>query len=417
MMNRWMTTMSMAALLAGACNEDGDEGATQGGTSGGSVETSDTDTDASRPMLGATPLQRCDNAVFAWEQIDAELALPATFPDSLRTLYVGDGNGGGELQALVQLADVAAGRVDDGVLRDDAAILAALDGADPVELRAIRDHVRSAVFAHMKVLLSEVSVAGPDADRDPALLYARWDEAYCEFDGFLRPLTQQAQASSSSPADEPWEEAVEEGFLLGHEGIEGPDAPWAPDPFAVKPARQIIEKLLYTVAQRLVVAYGTTAQTQQDPLAAEQALAALSLIEDRLEGRNTPGLERVRMALRGDPAAIDPAQLQRELDIAFVKRARKYCDEAVLTGLVGNAEGLKGAYEGIIYTRLVLPGMQAETGVDVAQQIADWERFVTAVEQGDTETAVAVSESLVADNCAYQAALGIASCTATEDEP
>lgn len=132
--------------------------------------------------------------------------------------------------------------------------------------------------------------------------------------------------------------------------------------------------------------------------------------------RNTPGIDVIVGMLTGDPAAIDASAIERELGIAFSKRARKYCDEAIELGLTGTAEGVKGAYEGRVYTRVVLPGMVA-SGTDAQAELERWDAYITAIESDDGVAAVELSTALVESNCSYQAVLGIAECTATADEP
>ena len=88
-----------------------------------------------------------------------------------------------------------------------------------------------------------------------------------------------------------------------------------------------------------------------------------------------------------------------------------------MLGLLGTAEGVKGAYEGLVYTRVLLPGMQdLLEGVDSEGELATWRQFIEAIDLDDPTTATQLSQELVARNCAYQAALGIAECTATADE-
>jgi hypothetical protein len=73
----------------------------------------------------------------------------------------------------------------------------------------------------------------------------------------------------------------------------------------------------------------------------------------------------------------------------------------------------------VIYTRLNLPGMRAtlsDKGFDADAYFQDWEAYLDAVEKGDAALAGEISPRLVEWNCAYQAQLGIAECTASANE-
>jgi hypothetical protein len=116
---------------------------------------------------------------------------------------------------------------------------------------------------------------------------------------------------------------------------------------------------------------------------------------------------------------IDPEAIRTDLAIAFVKRARKYCDEALLADALGSAESVKGVEEGDIYTRIILPDMDellAEQGFVGSDYLETWATYRVAVLTDDAAMATAASEQLVEWNCAMQAALGIATCTDSVDE-
>jgi hypothetical protein len=147
------------------------------------------------------------------------------------------------------------------------------------------------------------------------------------------------------------------------------------------------------------------------------ALGAFGVLEDRILGRNTPGIEIIRTMLAGEPTAIDPSVIEQEIAIAFVKRARKYCDEAVELGALGSADGVKGAWEGIIYTRAILPAAtRLVPSTDAEAWLATWDTYREAILADDPTAAIDASQTLVDLDCAVQAALGIAMCTATADE-
>ncbi len=76
----------------------------------------------------------------------------------------------------------------------------------------------------------------------------------------------------------------------------------------------------------------------------------------------------------------------------------------------------KGAVEGRTYARLLAVGM-ARAGQDVEAYLRDWDDYAAQVRSGaDLEAAQRVSDRLIAATCAYQAALGVAACTSSEDE-
>jgi hypothetical protein len=166
---------------------------------------------------------------------------------------------------------------------------------------------------------------------------------------------------------------------------------------------------------RLILA-DAEARTAHD---ASEALGLIDAIEDRLADRNGPGLGRMRRMLNGDPAQIDVAAIERDLAIAFTKRARKYCDKAVVGNELATPTAVAETWEGVIYTRMILPGMRAalgERGFDADAHAEDWERYVDAVEAGDAALAGEISPRLVEWNCAYQEHLGIAECTSSANE-
>jgi hypothetical protein len=327
------------------------------------------------------------------------------------------------MAAWVQATDKAEARVDEsGQAIDHLALLAALDqasnsGEASVAERARIDVVQSinrVVMIDVRRKFERVAKAGepegmPLDDLDALLV--EWDDAWCLWDGALRPLAQ----SIDEDGGEAWEEQIVEAFMAGRTGLIGEY-----DPARVRTHREIAEKSTYAVIHRLVLARAATAKDADDVRVARVAYGLLGVIEDRIRDRNGPGLLRVQAMLKGPPAEIDVDAIERELDKAFVKRARKYCDEAVTGNLLGSPEAMKGGWEGLTYTKLILPGMRetlAGQGFDADAYMADWDSYLVALAGSDMSGAAVISERLVQWNCAYQEALGIAACTTTANEP
>lgn len=382
--------------------------------------------------LGDTPLPACEAAVFAFEQIVAEAALASPDPSYIAELYRGEPPdlsgesptpGGSALQRWVREVGASLGRVEAGLLSDDAAIEASLvaaleDDSGELAKAAAQDVVarlRLVASLDVRSRLATVSEVLPDPTRSPALLHEQWDQAWCVWDGMLRPLAVDADVRS----DEGWESLIVDAFTSGHAGIVGPEQPWAPDDTLTKPAKQIAEKGSFAVVHRLVLAHAEQAASSGEAEPAREALGLVAIIEDRIRDRNTPAVEQITTMLSGPPADIDVDLLEHELAIAFIKRARKYCDEAVEAGALGTASGIKGAWEGIIYTQVVLPVMRdrlADTSFDAEAYMRDWDAYLEAIIADDAAAAVELADELVEWNCAAQAELGIASCTASADE-
>lgn len=400
---------------------DGETGET-GGTDG---------TDDDEPALGDTPLPSCESAMFSFEQLAAEIALPEPDVDYVIELYRGEDldlsgespiPGGTALQRWVREVGARLGRVEAGVLSDDAQIEAALDlaatetgEARKLALLDVLGVLRNVALLDVRSRLAVVVDVLPDPLRDPALLHAEWDTSFCVWDGVLGPVAREVDGVG----DEAWEARIVDAFTLGHAGISGPEQPWAADEFATKPSKQIIEKSSFGVAARALVNHAEQARDDGDVLAAREALGFFALIEDRIRDRNTPAVELIQTMLTGPTDGIDVTVIRSELAIAFVKRARKYCDEALLADALGSAESVKGVEEGDIYTRIVLPEMVerlAEQGFVASDYLDTWKDYRAAVLTDDAAAAVAASEQLVEWNCAMQAALGIESCTDSVDE-
>jgi hypothetical protein len=410
-MNRARSLLLLPVLLLGACVELPDEPGDDG---------------LAEPALGDTPLPSCEAAMFSLAQIEAELSLPEPDLDYVVELYRGQPPdlsgespqpGGTALQRWVREVGARLGRVEAGVLQDDAAIEQALDAAALADGEArklalldVLATLRVIALLDVRARLAGVVDALPDPQRDPSLHHAEWDAAWCVWDGTFHEL--------ALAAGDDWEPLIVAAFASGSAGISGPEQTWAPDEFATKPAKQIIEKGSFGLAQRNLLSLAEQARAG-DVFAAREALGVFALLEDRIRDRNTPAVELIRMMLAADPAAIDPEVIEQELAVAFVKRARKYCDEALLAESIGTPDGIKGVEEGIIYTRIVLPVMTellGEQGFDAEAYMQDWTDYRAAVLADDGGRASELSENLVSWNCELQGALGIAECTDSADE-
>jgi len=370
-------------LTASACAGDD-------ASSGSASESSGSTTSAADdgPALGERASQLCRDAMAAWPALVA-----ATNTSELAAAYEG-----GPLQDYVLASDAA------GERGDDAAILAALaDGGDEARASVV-PRLQAAFVARVRAELAAPEALVDDPD-------AAWSEAHCLWTGAL--------ASLAADAGEPGlAQSIDAAFADGHDGIAGAPGAASVDDWKTPPARQVIEKSLFTAAHRRVLAEAALAASG-DRSAARRALELFQILEDRLEGRNTPGIALVEGML-GDPGAtIDVDAIATAMNIAFAKRTRKYCSDAIDSGLLGVPAGYEGALEGRTYQRLIDPDMSARIagqGFDAAAYAGAWDDFVDAVQIGDAAAAASLSAELVQWNCAYQAALGIAACTASDDE-
>lgn len=381
-------------------------------------DTGDTgdDTGEPAPELGGTPNPLCEAAVAQLQIIADHNATGAPDLATVTAAYLGEDGSGTALQQLVQTWGARLGRVDDGVLVDEAAILDALEAGTAADLVDVETRIHLVISLLVRAQLTEVAGAQPNADRPPALLYAAWDDAYCYFDAVLRPHAQAADALAREL--EPTEAAIQAAFEQGHGGIESEAASFAIDEWSVPAAKQVAEKTLFRAIDRRVLELATRAQAEGDPLLARRALGLFQLLEDRMAGRNTPGIAIIEADLAGDPSLIDPAAIRRELDVAWAKRTRRYADLALQEGTVGVPAGFTGANEGRAYAHVVIPAMEAALdGFDGADHLAQWDAYVEAIRTDDPVAAQAASDALTPPLCAYQAALGIAACTGTDDEP
>ena len=189
----------------------------------------------------------------------------------------------------------------------------------------------------------------------------------------------------------------------------------------VLPARQAIEKRLFTVAQRTLLREASAAKANAEGEAAARARAAFLLLRDRLQDKNSPAIAPIEAMLAGPPAAIDLQMLTDALAITFAKRSRKYCSEVVSRPeFVGEAAGLSSVTEGMTYSRLILPDMSArlsDAGFSGDAYLGTWDALLEEVDSGqDAGEIRRLSDELVRWNCAYQEALGIAECTWNRDE-
>lgn len=377
--------------------------------------------------LGAHASAQCNDAMDRFAELDRH-RVGTTRPDftKVSAAWNSTSPSGQSLREWMAEADLRLGRRpqrSEGI--DVAAVQQALEQIESTEetdtaQRALLDvsvRVRLVAFLEMRRLLQEVSEAentpAATASRDPGRLLEQWDTAYCLWS---RSLASVAAAVDQLPArgGEDWHATIHQAFIDGRAGIDGVTH----DPKQTLVARQVIEKGSYAVVHRWILARAE-ANANGDAFGAWEAGFFLNLLEDRLSDRNGPGLYRMREMLFGDPKAVDVAELEREMAIGFVKRARKYCDEAVTGGELGNAEAIKGAWEGRIYTRVILPSMTealVDDGFDPDAYLADWEDYLTAVTAADSTAAAEVAARLVKWNCAYQDRLGITECTAQANE-
>jgi hypothetical protein len=277
----------------------------------------------------------------------------------------------------------------------------------------IATQLRVVALLEMRRLLGEVA---DDRLRGDAAV-AAWDEAYCMWNHGLRTLAVRADTLSNAAARDAWAPSIAAAFADGHEQLVGPSelAGVLADVAAVKAAKQRIEKGMYAVAYQLILADARSGAAA----GASEALGLIDALEDRLADRNGPGLKRMRMMLNGPAEQIDATLIERELAVAFAKRARKYCDKAVDSAELATPQAIAETWEGIIYTRVILSSMGEALGADgfdAAAHAIDWEDYLQAVETGDAELAADISTRLVEWNCAYQRHLGITECTSATNE-
>ncbi|MBL9099763.1 MAG: hypothetical protein JNL82_02330 [Myxococcales bacterium] len=307
----------------------------------------------------------------------------------------------GALQTYVQALDAANMRAD------DAEISAWLTDGSPAALAAANARVHVALAAQYRASLAAVEEGAEDR-------YAAWDEAHCAYTAALRALAEEADGATWHDVSETITADIDGALQTGHDGISGEPPATAIDEWRVLSSKQVAEKSLFRAFHRVIVELAG----QQEEVAARRALELFGALEDRLDGRNTPGIQQVKDMLSGDPAAIDAAAIRKELDLAFAKRTRRYCTAAIDDGEVATPTGYKGAVEGITYAKLILPGMLADVAAaDAMAYLGEWGAYAELVRTGEDEASLGVVSGRIADQtCAYQTALGVAECTGETDE-
>lgn len=295
---------------------------------------------------------------------------------------------------------------------DDAEISAWLTDASAPALAAAAARVQVAYAAHLRDNISAVETGVDDK-------YAAWDEAHCLWQSALRPLAVEADAVTWHSFDETITADIDAALADGHDGISGEPPNTSIDDWRIPPNKQRAEKSLFRAAQRVIVELAGTAKAGPDPVAARRARELFGLVEDRLDGRNTPGIQQIKDILAGDPTAIDAQVILAELDIAFAKRTRTYADQAINGYEVGVPTGYKGAVEGHTYALLLVPGMISKLGAGFipAAYLGEWAGYADLVRSGDDRgTLGKISQRIIDQTCAYQTALGVAACTGKDDE-
>lgn len=386
-------------------------GETDGGTDGGS-SGGETTGGAAKPDLGATPNVLCEASMVLFQTIIDENGEATPDATVIREAYLGTDDSGTALQDFVRLYGAWLGRVENAVLLDDQAILTALEDTPTAEeLIDVETTIYQVVSGLIRERTGDVSAALPDVDRDPAILYAEWDDAYCYWDAVVRPLAQEADAEGIDTYLGS-EEEIDAGFVRGHDGIEG-EQPWAPDELEVPPAKQMVEKSTFRMWDRLIDKYAAAAEAGDDALAARRALGYFRVIEDRFSGKNTCGAEVIETMLTGDPAGIVAADIEDELNITWAKRTRRYTSHAIDDETVGTAEGYKGGIEGRTYVKT----MVYEMGINVDDHMMVWDDWSTSILDDDFVAAQTASTSLTNAVCAYHTALGLPDCTTDDVGP
>lgn len=315
------------------------------------------------------------------------------------------------LRTLVQASDAATKR------DDDTTISTLLASTDPTAAVAVQYAIHGALAQWMR---QNLKVAAEDKDRGKR--GEAWAAARCVWAQDLRHLglalqTRSLELSSETARDDTGAvEVIDAAFTVGNVAVTADPV----DERNLLPARQVVEKTWYRVVHRELADAATRARDGKDPIAARRALGLFDMLRDRLADKNSPGVAIVTAALTGDPAAIDPAAILREIDVALAKRTRKYCSDALDAKLLGTPLGTASAQEGATYARVLLPGMRARLAdqkFDAEAHMANWSAFVEAVDVGvDADEIKRLSDDLVHWNCAYQQALGVRECTATADE-
>ena len=388
-----------------ACGDAGSGDAATGDASTTAASTTDEPTttgevDLNERELGASASPAC----VAAKTHAATLAAAAATGDAAAASAAYTGT---PLQTYVQQLDGLATR------SDDADISAWLTDGDAPALAAAAARLQVAYAVHLRASLAAVETGAEDK-------YAAWDEAHCLWQAALRPLAVEADAVGWHSFSETIAADIDAALADGHDAISGEPPSTTIDDWRVPPNKQRAEKSLFRAAQRVIVELAGAAKAGPDPVAARRALELFGLVEDRLDGRNTPGIQQIKDILAGDPAMIDPNTVLAELDIAFAKRTRNYADQAITGDEVGVPAGYKGAIEGSTYALLLVPGMISTLGAEFIPEayVGEWGGYAELVRSGDDGmgTLGKVSQRLIDQTCAYQTALGIAACTGDADE-
>ena len=411
-MRRASSLSLLTLLLLTACKPEPTP-SEQGKLSGPAAEPAATTKPAPTPTtaeLGATATPSVRDAMAGLTRLEGLL----TSGEPVTAKAVEDARTGA-LTDWVLATDAALSRTDSDRITEALARLAELDGPEHDDARAgvllvLVTQVRVAALFKMRQLLTVASDADP-SQVSVAIRANQWDDAWTIWTAALRPLAHRADALERRGGED-WEATIVDAFRDGREQLD--------DPVAPKASRQIIEKGSYAVAYRLILANAESAKENDDAAAVSEAAVVLEQLDDRLADRNGPGLARMRQMLGGDPSQVDAAAIERELAVAFVKRARKYCDKAVAKAELGQPGAIAETWEGVVYTKVILPSMREALGgqgFDADAYAADWLDYLDAVTSNDADTAATISARLVEWNCAYQDHLGIAACTASANEP
>ncbi|MCA9692502.1 MAG: hypothetical protein KC636_23085 [Myxococcales bacterium] len=305
----------------------------------------------------------------------------------------------GALQELVRRFDSESGR------SDDADVVTALADGSP---EALVDAEIAVYRGIVEALRSYVGAPEGGAE-DP---YTPWDDAHCLWSGALQERAVAAEGWTGEDIVGP----VDAAFQAGHDGFVG-EPPAGLDEWMVYPAKQVTEKSQYRVIHRHVIHYATLARDDVDALAARRALRWFEVFSHRLEGRNDAGITVITDMLSGDPAAIDPAVIVRELNVAFAMRTRGYASASLDAGELGVPNGYKAASEGEIYNTLLYPDMTAQLpGFAQASHEQLWADYKQGLRDDDFAAAEAASDALVEALCSYQVdVLGLAECKSGSD--
>ncbi len=406
-----LPSLLVLGLLPACGGDDGATTDTDAGESTGGATTEPTTTeptttaepttgepvDLNMRELGASESALCRSAMTH----AAKLTDAITAGDAVAAVAAYTGT---DLQTYVVAIDAGEGTAD-------ADILAWLTIGDATNLAAARGRLHTAFVAHMRAQMAAVEMGSDDH-------YASWDEAHCIWDGGLRGLGEVADAVTWTTVEESIVADIDAGFAAGHDGIQGEPPTASADDWQFPPNKQRVEKSLYRAIHRVIVEQATAARDNADAAAARHALELFVSIESRLDGRNTPGIAQVEAILGGDPAMIDPQAVLTELDIAFAKRTRNYAASAIDDAELGVPAGYEGAVEGATYARLVVAGMATKlTPADVGGYLPAWDRYADLVRTGTAlEELAAISKYLADTTCAYQTALGVATCSGDVDE-